>query len=282
MSDRSGHDPEHDDARENDPRAGISAIDDAWCALDRGAPDEALRILADVDRGNGERWTAETIARIDLRDLSAAERALRRAHGILGGEDPGVLWATGELRLHIWQIDRAQETYERLGRIERTLPVLERLSLCLELRGDLEGADALLAEAARIDPENAPVPPRLSPEAFEDVVRDAVEQLPDAFQEAFETMAVIIDPVPDPDLAAGAEIDTPPDLLGLFVGLSMLERSVTDPGDLPPTIYLFQRNIERLCRDREEIREEIRVTLYHELGHALGLDEEGLEEMGLS
>jgi predicted Zn-dependent protease with MMP-like domain len=261
---------------------GTEGVEAAWRALDEGAPEEALRILAGVDRADGERWAAETIAHIDLRDLSAAEKALRRAHGILGPDDPGVLWATAELRLHIWQIEEARAIYEQLDRIERTVPVLERLSLCLELQGDFKAADATLAEAARIDPDGAPMPPRLSPDAFGEVVQEAVGDLPDEFRAAFETMAVVIDPVPDPDLAAGAEVDTPPDLLGLFLGRSMLERGVADPVELPPTIFLFQRNLERRCRDRAELREEIRITLYHELGHALGLDEEGLEELGLA
>ena len=44
-------------------------------------------------------------------------------------------------------------------------------------------------------------------------------------------------------------------------------------GSLPPRILLFQRNLERQSRDLEDLRSEIAVTLYHELGHYLGLDE---------
>ena len=49
----------------------------------------------------------------------------------------------------------------------------------------------------------------------------------------------------------------------------------------PSSIGLFQRNLERYARDREELLEEIRVTLLHEVGHFLGLDEEQLRELGL-
>ena len=57
---------------------------------------------------------------------------------------------------------------------------------------------------------------------------------------------------------------------------------VTGGGGLPPRIHLFQRNLERFAVDREELQEEIAVTLYHELGHYLGLDEEELEELDLA
>jgi predicted Zn-dependent protease with MMP-like domain len=74
---------------------------------------------------------------------------------------------------------------------------------------------------------------------------------------------------------------TPPDILGLFAGPTLAERGGAPSPDLPPTIFLFQRNLERASRSRAELRDEIRTTLYHELGHALGFDEEGVDELGL-
>ena len=51
-------------------------------------------------------------------------------------------------------------------------------------------------------------------------------------------------------------------------------------GDLPPRIVLFKRNLERAAQDAEELREEIGVTVRHELAHYLGLDEEEIEDAG--
>jgi predicted Zn-dependent protease with MMP-like domain len=51
--------------------------------------------------------------------------------------------------------------------------------------------------------------------------------------------------------------------------------------NLPPTITLFRNNLERMAADREQIIEELRITLFHEIGHFLGLDEEDLAERGL-
>jgi predicted Zn-dependent protease with MMP-like domain len=75
--------------------------------------------------------------------------------------------------------------------------------------------------------------------------------------------------------------DPSPDLLGLFVGIPLTERSVSDLADLS-SITLFTRNLERSCSDGAELVEEIRVTLLHEIGHYLGMTEEELEEAGYS
>ena len=74
-----------------------------------------------------------------------------------------------------------------------------------------------------------------------------------------------------------------PDLLGLFCGYSLREMDDGMMGAAPNTncIYLFQRNIERYARDRQDLVEQIRITLYHEFGHYLGFDEDGVDELGL-
>ncbi|MEZ4655573.1 MAG: metallopeptidase family protein [Candidatus Eisenbacteria bacterium] len=67
----------------------------------------------------------------------------------------------------------------------------------------------------------------------------------------------------------------------MFVGPSLREGGDYDPVSLPPRVYIYQRNLERLCGTREELIYEIRLTVYHELGHYLGLTEEELEQRGL-
>ena len=75
--------------------------------------------------------------------------------------------------------------------------------------------------------------------------------------------------------------ETPPDMLGLFVGASELDRATYDSNSLPPRIFLFQRNIERASRDARELVSETRITLFHEIGHMLGFDEAGVAALGL-
>jgi predicted Zn-dependent protease with MMP-like domain len=71
-------------------------------------------------------------------------------------------------------------------------------------------------------------------------------------------------------------------MLGLFDGVPLPETSEFDlPQVRPNTIYLFQRNLERAAKDRADLIEQIRITLYHELGHYLGFEEEDMGDLGL-
>ena len=64
--------------------------------------------------------------------------------------------------------------------------------------------------------------------------------------------------------------------------MSLQERSLENPwSNLPGAIVLFRRNLSRYARNREELLDELRVTIFHEVGHFLGLDEEDLEKRGL-
>jgi predicted Zn-dependent protease with MMP-like domain len=69
-------------------------------------------------------------------------------------------------------------------------------------------------------------------------------------------------------------------LLGLYRGVPLPERSVNQVVEMPARIILFKANIERACRGRSEMIEQIRITLLHEIGHHFGFDEEDLEELG--
>ena len=81
---------------------------------------------------------------------------------------------------------------------------------------------------------------------------------------------------------SGLDLCLPDDRLGLFVGPTIHDLAEDFPAQLPPSIYLFQRNLERMARDEEHLAEEIRITLFHEIGHLLGLDESGVAELGLA
>jgi predicted Zn-dependent protease with MMP-like domain len=61
-----------------------------------------------------------------------------------------------------------------------------------------------------------------------------------------------------------------------------MDRSTADVPTTPGLIYLFRRNLLRMCRDREELAREIRTTVLHEVAHLLGLDEDGVGEWGLA
>jgi predicted Zn-dependent protease with MMP-like domain len=116
---------------------------------------------------------------------------------------------------------------------------------------------------------------------FDRELQVARDRLPGEFRRHLDAVHLIVDDIPDTALLQEEEPPLDPELLGLFVGSPLIERSSFSGtgGDLPPRIYLFKRNLERCVAEPDELAEQIAVTLYHELGHYLGLDEEDLEEL---
>jgi predicted Zn-dependent protease with MMP-like domain len=135
--------------------------------------------------------------------------------------------------------------------------------------------------AARLDPEGFSVPLSLSEREFDGVLQSAIRDLPPRIAAALEDVTIAVDAYPDERILESADDLWGPDLLGLYTGTALPDRHHLDSGRLPDVIHVFKRNLEIVCADREELIREIRDTLFHEVGHYLGLDEEDLEDLGL-
>jgi predicted Zn-dependent protease with MMP-like domain len=104
---------------------------------------------------------------------------------------------------------------------------------------------------------------------FDDHVRAALDELPPDLASALTNVAVIVEDENPDD----------PDLYGLYHGIPLPERG--DMAGLPPdTISIYRLPLEESFPDPEELRDEIRITVLHELAHYFGLDEERLAELG--
>lgn len=111
------------------------------------------------------------------------------------------------------------------------------------------------------------------------VTREVLRKLPEKLRE--EADACVIEFALVSECLAG-ELDLDEDLLGLFEGCSRLDGPPETPQDLP-RIRLFLDNLwDHAGGDVAEFREELRITLLHELGHYLGLDEEQVAALGLA
>lgn len=148
--------------------------------------------------------------------------------------------------------------------------------------GDAEGA-AKAAEAARsIDPEVFPPPLEVPPAEFDALVEKAVHELPKPIREKLAELPVLVQDLPTREMLAEEDPPLTPDLLGLFVGRHIFARSTAEVPGAPGAIFLFRRNLLRTCVDREELEREIRITVQHEVGHLMGLDEDELDDWGLA
>ncbi|MSQ40743.1 MAG: metallopeptidase family protein [Dehalococcoidia bacterium] len=121
---------------------------------------------------------------------------------------------------------------------------------------------------------------RFSQEAFELLVAQALEGLPQEVQEMLDNVVVTVQSLPTKREQAELGLQGPYALLGVYYGIPQTEREGYNLS-LPDRIVLFQRPIEAVCATDAEVVEEVRRTVLHELAHHFGIDDERLEELGL-
>lgn len=111
---------------------------------------------------------------------------------------------------------------------------------------------------------------RVEPERFEDMVADALDSLPDDLGQLMRNVAVTVEHGPGP-----------PGLLGLYQGIPLTSRTATGyAGVLPDRITIYRRAICAICATEEEVVEQVRRTVIHEVAHHFGIGDERLEELG--
>lgn len=122
----------------------------------------------------------------------------------------------------------------------------------------------------------------LSTQKFGELVQEAIDTLPEEFTQYMENLSVEIQPQPTKEMLRREHVDCPVDeLLGLYVGVPMTEKSVSAPFEWPERIFIFQRNIESICDSEDDVVEEVRHTVLHEVGHHFGMSEDDLDELGM-
>ena len=121
---------------------------------------------------------------------------------------------------------------------------------------------------------------KLNEKEFDVIVAKAVAKIPDEIQEHLNNIVIMVQKRPSRKTLQKMGIKSDGTLLGLFTGIPLTERSITTPPLFPDAIYLYQEPLESISSNLEELEEEIRVTVVHEIAHYLGMTEERLAELG--
>ncbi|OPX95510.1 MAG: Possibl zinc metallo-peptidase [Syntrophorhabdus sp. PtaB.Bin006] len=121
---------------------------------------------------------------------------------------------------------------------------------------------------------------RVSEKDFDRIVEQAIQRIPSEIQEHLNNLVISVRRRPSRKMLKEMGLPDGEPLLGLYQGVSLIERSITSPPLFPDTILLFQEPLQEMCETFEELEEEVEITIVHEVAHFIGLSEERLEELG--
>lgn len=112
-------------------------------------------------------------------------------------------------------------------------------------------------------------------------VARVIDRLPRAFREQLLNVEFVVEERPSAELLRAEGLDPREDsLYGIYQGVPLPDRSALDPPLLPDKITIFAEPLLEDFPDPEELREEIRLTVLHEIAHYFGMDEEEIDDLG--
>ncbi len=237
--------------RRNPPLAADLAVLEAQALNDLGRSEDALARVDAALRiapGRGDALHERGVALFDLSKFGDAKTAFTRALAI--------------------QPEDAF-THQMLG-------------LTLEQIGEPATAETELKRALELAPVDLTAPILISVNDFQQEVDAVVASLPSDRRTKVRAIKIEIADLPDPSDLAAVKPPFPPTILGLYRGPVGHAASVPpQPGEEPPSIVLYRKNLARAVKTRRELSEQIRDTLLHEIGHLEGLDEDDLRRRGM-
>jgi predicted Zn-dependent protease with MMP-like domain len=111
---------------------------------------------------------------------------------------------------------------------------------------------------------------RMDPQRFDQLVSDALDLIPPQLAAMMDNVVVLVeDRHPDED-----------DLLGLYEGVALTERDSNYAGSLPDTITIYRDALLDVCDGEDEVVEEVKITVVHEIAHHFGIDDDRLHQLG--
>ena len=111
----------------------------------------------------------------------------------------------------------------------------------------------------------------IEPDRFEQLVVDAIDSIGEPFHQLMDNVVIVIEDESAED----------PGLLGLYEGVPLTERDGYGGAmELPDRITIYRLAICEMCHSPEEVVDEVRITVVHEVAHHFGIDDERLHELG--
>ncbi|MFO0725969.1 MAG: methyltransferase domain-containing protein [Myxococcota bacterium] len=194
--------------------------------------------------------------------------------------DPVFHLRAGDVFAELAVFDAAERHYQRALDADPTWSdALHRMALlCIELGRDEEMVELSL-RVREADAREPRAPWALSEDDFAAIAEQTVAALPQQMKARMSNLPIVIAELPSEALVQDG-ID--PRILGVITGVPLPEQqTVGSGGPVLDCIQIFQRNVERVARTKEEVAEEVRITVVHEALHYFGLTDEDLEEIGL-
>ncbi|MEX0427259.1 metallopeptidase family protein [Nocardioides sp. DS6] len=112
----------------------------------------------------------------------------------------------------------------------------------------------------------------MDPARFDALVDEALDAIPEELAAQVHNLVVLVEDWPPPDV--------PQDTLGLYDGVAITERNDMWGGGLPDRVFVYRRPLLAMCESEEELVDEVRITVVHEIAHHFGISDERLHELG--
>jgi len=221
----------------------------------------------------------DRIGRLEERERFSDALVVSRRACALDPAEPAAWEARGEMALRSGEPGESADALDRLTRLEpQSADAWFAYGEALLWSGR-DGAEACFQRAARLDPGRYVVPFRVTAAEFEALAGGVLPALPakviDFLEETGTGIAVL--PLPALPMVASARLD--PHALGYWLG-NVYGVSGSWGEVNPSAIEIYQLNIENWCPDRTSLTDEIRRTVLHEVGHAVGMDHAALHADG--
>lgn len=117
---------------------------------------------------------------------------------------------------------------------------------------------------------------------FRQLVREALDEVPVEIRRRINNVDLVIEDRPSAEDLEVAGLGPGDLLLGLYHGIPLPARGEFYNLVLPDRISIYQEHIEEVCETDDDVREQVRVTVLHEIGHYFGIDDERLHELGMA